>query len=283
MAGEDQTPNSRTRMTNPGKPFLNSLETILGDRGQDTIYPCIRDLVEHGLDLARFTAGEVTPQRQDITQYLAAWSRHAGLSEEESSGWLMDYCIALLASLSRRTPAAIRHSTKGNLRYIYKSAVPFLCGCAENRFRAQCSSDCPVYADMQAKLLAQAEEALHPRPVARPQPPLIEPFLPVKKVYLEQFQAGLRLALEEVQKGTKMLRILKLLNERGLKTRTGRQWRYASLRNELQNLEKPRVPPPDSGKGAGLPECPDAENASSNAGPAMPLDNAEGSEGGLHR
>ena len=103
MAGEDQTPNSRTRMTNPGKPFLNSLETILGDRGQDTIYPCIRDLVEHGLDLARFTAGEVTPQRQDITQYLAAWSRHAGLSEEESSGWLMDYCIALLASLSRRT------------------------------------------------------------------------------------------------------------------------------------------------------------------------------------
>ena len=32
-------------------------------------------------------------------------------------------------------------------------------------------------------------------------------------------------------------------------------------------------------KAPAFPECPDAENASSNAGPAMPLDNAEGSEG----
>ncbi len=69
------------------KPFLRILNAMLGDRGKDTVYPCIRDLVENGLDLARFSASEIAPQRQDVTQYLAAWSRHAGLSEEESYGW----------------------------------------------------------------------------------------------------------------------------------------------------------------------------------------------------
>jgi len=223
-------------MTNGGRPFLSILDTMLGDRGRDRIYPCIRDLVEHGLDLARFLNGEITPQRQDITQYLAAWSRHAGLSEEESSGWLIDYCIDMLSSLSTRTPAAIRHSTKSNLRYIYRSEVPFLCECANNRFRAQCSNECPVFADMEAKLRARASETLHPRPVPPPPATLIEPVLPVKKVYQEQFQTGLRLALEEVQKGTKLRRIVDLLNERGLKTRTGRQWKYSILHNELRNI-----------------------------------------------
>jgi len=59
-------------MPNEERSFLNVLDTLLGDRGQDALYPCIRDLVEHGLDLARFAAGETPPQRQDITQYLAA-------------------------------------------------------------------------------------------------------------------------------------------------------------------------------------------------------------------
>ena len=224
-------------MTYQGKPFLGKLESLLGEPGKATIYPCIRDLVEHGLDLARFSAGEITPQRQDVTQYVAAWSRHAGLGEEESRDWLIDYCIAMAASLTKRSPAAIRHSTKSNLKYIHKSAVPFLCQCANNRFRAHCSSDCPVYADMQAKLLAKASEALNPKPFSHPPAPVIEPVLSVKAVYLEQFQTGLRLALDEVQKGTKMRRIIEILNERGLKTRTGRTWRYGILRNELQKLK----------------------------------------------
>lgn len=229
-------------MTNGGRSFLSILDTMLGDRGKDTIYPCIRDLVEYGLDLARFSAGEIKPQHQDITQFLAAWSRHAGLSEEESSIWLIDYCMTILASLTMRSLAAIRHSTKSNLRYIYRSSVPFLCQCANNRFRAQCSSNCPVYADMQAKLHDKASEMLHPTPVVRPQASLIESMLFVKEVYLEQFQAGLRLATDEVQKGTKIGRIVEILNERGLKTRTGRKWQYAILCNELRNLKKSHIP-----------------------------------------
>lgn len=253
---------------------------MLGKRGEDTIYPCIRDLVEHGIVLARFSAGEITPQRQDITQYLAAWSRHAGLGEEESGGWLIDYCVAMHASTSSRTPAAIRHSTKSNLRYIYRSAVPFHCECANNRFRASCSSDCSVYAGMQARLRTQASEALHPRPVAFPQAALIEPVLPVKEVFLKQFQAGLRLALAEVQKGTKMPRIVEILNERGMKTRTGKKWQYAILRNELRNPKNSLFPPQDGCNSAGLPECHDAEqDAPPNGGSATPLGNSRLTEG----
>jgi hypothetical protein len=267
-------------MLNEGRPFLNVLDTLLGDRGKDTLYPCIRDLVEHGLDLPRFAAGEMTPQRQDITQYLAAWSRHAGLSEEEASAWLVDYCAAVLVAISRRTPAAVRHSTKSNLRYIYRSAVPFLCHGANNPFRADCRPDCPVYADMQAKLHAKAIELAQPRPVVRPPAPVIVS-LSVKAANLEQFQTGLRLALDEVQKGTKMRRIVELLNERGLKTRTGRDWKYGILRNELQALKNSHVPPQNGGQGASPPERPNAEQecAAPNGGPAASVGNSGVTEG----
>ena len=243
---------------NEGRHFLNLLNTLLGDRGKDTLYLCIRDLVEHGLDLARFAAGETTPQRQDITQYLAAWSRHAGLSEEESSAWLVDYCAAVLVAISRRTPAAVRHSTKSNLRYIYRSAVPFLCHGANNPFRAHCCPECPVYADMEAKRQAKAIELAQPRPAFRPPDPVIVS-LSVKAANREQFQTGLRLALDEVRKGTKMPRIVELLNKRGLKTRTGREWKYAILRNELQAVTNAPVPPQGGGQGASPPERPNAE------------------------
>jgi hypothetical protein len=252
-------------MLNEGRPFLKVLDTLLGGRGKDTLYPCILDLVEHGLDLARFAAGEGTPQRQDITQYLAAWSRHAGLSEEEASAWLVDYCATLLVALSRRTPAAVRHSTKSNLRYIYRSAVPFLCHGANNPFRAHCCPECPVYADMQAKREAKAIELAQPRPAFRPPAPVIVS-LSVKEANHEQFQTGLRLALEEVRNGTKMPRIVELLNERGLKTRTGREWKYAILRNELMALRNARVRPQDGGQGASPPDRPNAEPSVAPAG-----------------
>lgn len=245
-------------MPNEGRPFLKVLDAMLGDRAQDTLYPCIRDLVQSGLDLARFSAGERTPGRQDITQYLAAWSRHAGLSEEEASAWLVDYCVALLASLSSKTPAAIRHSTKSNLRYIYRSEVPFLCQCANNPFRANCHPNCPVYADMEARLHDKASELGQPRPLARPLPPVIAPVLPVKAAWHEQFQMALGLAADEVRKGTKLRRIVEILNERALRTRTGREWKYGILRNELLALKSSENPPHD-GQGASPRERPKAE------------------------
>ena len=134
-------------------PFLTNLRTLLGDRGQDVIYPCIQDLVENGLTAARFSPADRIPTRQDVTQYIAAWCRHAGLNEEDCRGWLVEYAVVMLSSISRTSPSGIRHSTKSNVRYIYHGNIPFICECDENPFRAQCSINCPVYADMQARLI----------------------------------------------------------------------------------------------------------------------------------
>jgi len=86
-----------------------------------------------------------------------------------------------------------------------------------------------VYADMQAKRHAKAIELAQPRPAFRPPTPVIVS-LSVKAANREQFQTGLRLALDEVRKGTKMPGIVKLLNKRGLKTRTGWEWKYPLCR-----------------------------------------------------
>lgn len=229
------TSNSEIIPTPAGRPTLDS---VLGHRSHDTVYPCIRDLIENGLDPARFSAGEHIPHHQDLTQYLAAWSRLTGLSEEESRSWLTDYCIVTLGPNSRKTPAAIRHRTKSNLRYIYRSAVPFLCRCESNHFRARCGVECPVYAEMQEKLRVKALAALNPIPMRpAPEPIVTEPYIPLKKLNSEQFKTGMSLALDEFGKGTKPLRIVEILNERGLKTRTGRTWTIANFRKELEGLK----------------------------------------------
>lgn len=245
-------------MADEGRPFLEKLTAMLGERGRGTLYPCIRDLVEHGLSLERFPTGEWPPDRQAVTQYLAAWSRHAGLSEEESRAWLVDYTAVVLAPLSQRTPAAIRHSTKSNLRYIYRSEVPFLCQCAQNPFRADCRPDCPFHAGMQAKLRAGIDLTAHRRRPRPTPPPVIEPVLPVKEVYREQFQKAVRLAAEEAEKGTDRERIVAILRERGLKTRTGREWTYSTLARELAAWNKAHRRPKFIVQAAARPDRPTA-------------------------
>lgn len=215
---------------------LRTLETMLSEQGKNAIYPCIMDLVEHGLVLTRFSTDEFSPNLQDITQYLAAWSRHTGLSEEESREWLIDYSISIGSSLSKRTPAAVRHSTKSILKYIYRSSIPFYCQCDKNSFKAHCSGDCPVYTEMQTNLSTKAGELLYTMPVLRVQTTVFEPVLPLKEAYREQFDTALRIAHEEAQKGTNLRGIVAILNNRGLKTRTGRQWKDAILRNELKRI-----------------------------------------------
>jgi hypothetical protein len=237
-----------TNTTNDGKPYLSMLETRLGEGGRETIYPCIQDLVEHGLVLTRFSGGKSPPLRQDITQYLASWSKHAGLSEDEARGWLVEYCANLLKPISKRTPAAIRHSTKSNLKYIYNSELDFLCQRETNAFHAHCNTGCPVYGDMQAKAQTRAEEALKPKVYVPAQTPEIksEPRVKkvkvvvpnVKKLYAEQFQNAMKLAQEEVRKGESLKRVAELLNERGFKTRMGRSWYYAILRTEIMGIQK---------------------------------------------
>ena len=222
--------------------FTTTLATILRERGVDVIYPCVRDLLENGLALDRFSDSEIKPQRQNITQYMAAWSKHVGLGEEECRSWLIEYCVVMLSPISRTSPSGIRHSTKSNIKYIYKYDVPFSCDHEDNSFKAQCSKDCPAYAAMKAKACNERNERLKEPALARPADVVEIQAMSVKSIYRDQFEIALQVIHDETKKKTKRKKIVQILNEQGLKTRTGRKWTYATLHFELKKVKGNQFP-----------------------------------------
>ena len=128
--------------------YLNRLRKMLTENNEKYLFPCIRDLVANGLTLERFTNEDNIPSRQDITQYIAAWFKYIGLSSDECREWMIEYCIGLLSVISSSSKSRIRHSTKCNIKYIYKSDVSFDCRCEKNRFKALCEPKCPIYEEM---------------------------------------------------------------------------------------------------------------------------------------
>lgn len=218
-------------------PFLTKLKVLLNDRGRDAIYPCILDLVVNGLTLARFSSGDRIPSRQEVTQYIGAWCRHAGLTEEDCRDWLMEYCTVMLSSISKSSLSAIRHSTGSNVKYIYKADVPFECECDSNPFKAQCNSHCTASAGMQASLAERKDKRQNRvHNFERPEAVLETGRLSIKETYRDQFESTLLVIRGEIEKGTSQKTILGLLNGRGLKTRTGRQWTVSILGNEIRRM-----------------------------------------------
>lgn len=218
-----------------------SLRAALANHGLARLYPCVPDLIADAISPARFPPGTPRPDRQSVTQFLAAWSRHAGLTEEECRGWLVEYCATRLSRISKSSPAAIRLSTKSNIKYIYGSAVAFLCQGEANPFRACCRRDCPVFAAMAEARQARDEALENPPPKRPPTPRVIVP--PTKVLHREAFLASVALAQAELAKGRKVAAILRLLRARGMKTRTGRSWTYGILCSEMAKM-KLRPPGP---------------------------------------
>ncbi len=218
-------------------PFLDKLTALLGDAGRERISSCISDLVVNGLKVSRFAPSDHMPNRQDVTQYLASWCKDAGLSADATQTWLCDYAVSTLAPLSKSSPSAIRHSTKSNVKYIYGSDRPFVCGREGNRFRADCNKTCPVYNEMEArvaKTVADSLVAMERRHAVRP--PATDAATPVKELHREQFLSAMQLVSRELSKGTKKTEMLALLKEQGAKTRTGREWTYTILDSEIRKL-----------------------------------------------
>ena len=236
--------------------FLNTLRELVGDRERDALYPCIQDLVANGPVLARFSIGEPRPQRQDITQYLAAWCRHVGLTEEATRRWLAEYCVVILSPISKTSISGIRHSTISNVKYIYRSQKPFVCECENNHFKAQCSHQCPVHADMQTALSERGQRAQGAvyevkRPVAVTQPSC--PPISIKTIYAQQLRTAQEVIRSELAKGATRAQIVRILNERGLKSRTGRNWTYGIFQGELVQLKRVSKCKPHSEVETGLP------------------------------
>lgn len=232
--------------------FLDSLRALLADRGKDALFPCIQDLVTSGLRTSRFSPAEGVPNRQDVTQYLAAWSRFAGLDQETCRRWLSDFAVTMLASISKSSPSAIRHSTKSNVKYIYRDEVAFACGCEANQFRARCSDTCPVYEEMKRTPVKAKGEGAGAACSAFPDELEEFPTARVKERFREQFEAAAELVLHELGKGTKKVAIVEILNQQGMKTRTGREWTVGILAAEIRKLPSDTASPPRP-SGAGNP------------------------------
>lgn len=216
--------------------FLDRLTKLLGNSDGEAIYPCIGDLVVNGLQVSRFAPSDHVPNRQDVTQYLAAWCRDAHLSEDACRTWLCDYAVSTLSLLSKSSPSRIRHSTKSNVKYIYRNDRPFICERESNGFRAECSKACRVYNEMAIKAATATADSLAAMERRHSVAPATNAVPSVKEVHREQFLSAMQLVSRELSKGTKKTGILDLLKQQGMKSRTGREWTYAILVSEIQKL-----------------------------------------------
>lgn len=214
----------------------------MAGKDKNHLFPCVEDLLTNGLDTQRFKSEERRPSRQDVTQYLAAWSRFAGLSADECREWMFDYCMAMLAAISASSQSRIRHSTKGNIKYIYAREVPFECRGENNPFRAACDPSCPFHDEMARRAALRDPEkeaaALKARwenpaddetPMGRPS---------VKARYEDQFQEAMAFVQCLLARRSSKAEIVRQLNNKGFKTRTGRDWSSGILSNELKKLEE---------------------------------------------
>ena len=222
--------------------YLNRLRNILIENAAKNLFPCIRDLVANGLTLERFSIEDTIPSRQDVTQYIAAWFKHVGLSSDECREWMIEYCIDIPSAISSSSKSQIRHSTKGNIKYIYGSDVTFDCRCEKNRFKAPCEPECPIYEEMaekakesEAASIVESYDTRAKQSVAAEITP-IEPS--IKDRYKDQFAKALVVAQHHIEQRVPKKDVVDLLNAGGFKTRTGRKWSYSTLGNELRTFGK---------------------------------------------
>jgi hypothetical protein len=210
------------------------------------IFTCIRDVVENGCVLERFSESDPKPSdpkpsRQEITRYMASWFRYAGVPQDDCTEWMKKFCADVLAAISSSSPSQIRHSTKSMIRYVYRDDIPFECELKENRFKMRCSESCPVFAEMALELEERKKDPDRHRRRIRPQGPgdgqEREVMYGKKEVYREQFTRAMQRAISCIEQGMPRKEVAALLNEEGFVTRTGRKWTYGILRNELAQRE----------------------------------------------
>ncbi len=213
--------------------YLQKLLDLVKKNNKNEPFVCIQDLVKNGLSLDRFTPDNVAkPCRHEIAIFLAAWCRFAGFEPEMYREWLTNYCVDILSKISSSSPSRIRHSTKSSIKYIHRSKVSFVCGCENNIFRAHCSSNCPIYDEMKKTYLQRLDseqkriEAYQKKAeVDKPDPES----LPVLQRYEKQFIESVGIIEERLKNGDTKKAIATFLHTEGYKTRTGREWKAATV------------------------------------------------------
>jgi hypothetical protein len=215
-----------------GHAYLERLAARLPDGA--LIYACIRDLLEHGPVGTRGSPVASRPSRSDITHYLAGWARSVGLPEEACLEWLTAYALGVLAAISTSSAGAIRHNTKGIVRYVYRTGYPLNCGKEHNALQCRCDPQCPVYhrapepMPKPTAVAARAADAHGEGP-----PPQVGR---VKDHYRERYEKSLLIIREMRATGRRSTDIVERLNAEGLPTKTGRKWTSAILSQALKTL-----------------------------------------------
>ncbi|MEX1328208.1 MAG: hypothetical protein AB1Z29_15495 [Desulfobacterales bacterium] len=223
---------------------IERLTMLLDNAQKQKIYPCILDLLTSGIVPARFKSGEFFPTRQDVTHFILAWLKHIGVPADRCRNWIIRYCEKELSQISSSSPSRIRHSTKSLIKYIYRSeAVSFDCGCEQNKLKAACELNCPVYGHMKIKHKIRMKKLHDDIHSVRPRvQPSVEPPLRVRERYKKQFDKAMDVVSEHLNQVSSFDEMTRYLNDHGYKTRTGKSWTVATLRRESKkhNLRFPR-------------------------------------------
>jgi len=197
------------------------------------LYACLRDLFEHGPIGTRGNPVVSRPSRSEITHYLASWSRSIGLPQEACLEWLTSYALSALKPISKSSPSAIRHNTKGIVKFVYLTGQPFNCGKENNSLHCRCDPQCRLYHQVEAPL---------PKPVPVPALADTEADGPSQRVgrvkdhHRENFEKSLTVMREMRASGKKSREIVERLNAENLPTKTGRKWTNSILNQTLKTL-----------------------------------------------
>ena len=223
---------------------IERLTKILDDAEKQKIYSCIQDLLSNGIVPERFKTGESFPSRQDVTHFILAWLKHIGVPADRCRNWIIRYCEKKLSKISSSSPSRIRHSTKSLIKYIYRSEdVSFDCGCEQNKLKAACEPNCPIYGEMKVKHKIRMKKLHDDIHFVRPRvQPSVEPPLQVRERYKEQFDKAMEVVKEHLNQVSSIDEMTRYLNDQGYKTRNGKSWTSSTLRNETKklNLRFPR-------------------------------------------
>ncbi|MCP4693052.1 MAG: hypothetical protein GY859_33730 [Desulfobacterales bacterium] len=216
------------------KKYLTGLKRLLKGKEKKRIFSCIEDLVLNGVDVKRFSGDELTPTRQDATQFILKWFNHIDVPPTRCETWIIGFATEVLSRVSASSASRIRHSTKSNMKFVFNSNVRFECGCVENFFKARCRPDCPEY-DRMLKIAAKRKNEIQTWEVdhSKREPRPFKPLPTLKEKYKDQFEEGMGVVAEMVERDIGFEEILNHLRAHDFRTRTGRKWKLSTLKYEM--------------------------------------------------
>jgi len=147
---------------------------------------------------------------------------------------MVGYCTDVLAPISSSSKSQIRHSTKSNIKYVYGSGVELNCRCGDNVFKATCKSTCPAYEEMLERRQDAGSFSIDKVDTKEFEKDA-EPALSCKEKYRDQFIEAIRIMRMHHANNVARKEIVRILNEAGFRTRTGKLWKLGTLAYELKN------------------------------------------------